>query len=725
MGAFSRRQQPPPGDEADDSAHPPKRLVLPTLGRRLLAWSLESAILAASILVPLHLGGKLNQQAVAPSAQLTPTLVFAQTQLAKALGLPARSLPRQVTPLTNFLWSASLGLPLILAMAHLYSLSRNGKSWPKQRLGVQVLTLNGHMPGWRRAVLREGLGKWGLPLAIAYGLWKLSGGFPTTLILGGLGILTLVGESLSGLGNRPRRPWHDYLAGTCVVDQHTGAIIRLSSLWSDAPDRRLSQPPPEDSLTWWEAEGGLVSRVLQPGSLPKSASGPRQGSWGTSLSVLLLLGGLLGGSGYYFFSTADSEDTSTEALYVRLVSTLTDPGISLADKQAAVLALGNLSDQRAPSFLVSLIGQSENPQWQATLQQALIAQGFDSLPALRRLNQSLKADLGNSPALPLRKTLIIQLQQVNQVLVKLMVLEAGDRPRPLNLNHLHLGRVAGPEQDFRLNLAGQDLSGTTWQGTILNQAQFSGAQFYTVGIDQHPDTYDDQTANLSGADLSDADLSGANLSLSQLGGVSLLRADLSQATLRLANLTRANLDQATLIQASLPQAQLVEARLSQAVLIDAQLPLANLEAARLPGVDAAGANFTGANLKDVSAPAATFVAVDFTNALLVAANLSDAQLQRANLRGANLQGASLVDADLRDVFLEGANLAAADLQGALLATPSRRTSQAFVTAIPEQSVQQRFAGADFSRARNLDPEQIAVICAQGGIHPACQFSTQP
>ncbi|NER80050.1 MAG: hypothetical protein F6K42_10790 [Leptolyngbya sp. SIO1D8] len=723
MSAFSRRKTPHPEVTAEITSTDVPVLSLaqsvPTLGRRLVAWGLEVTILTASIVGPLYLGGKLNEQTATPSADLTPTLKVVQTKIAQTLGLPTRSLPQKVTPLTNVLWSTALGLPLVLAIAHVYSISRYGRSWPKQWLGVQVFALNGKIPGWRRSLMREGLGKWGGPVAIAYSAWQISGAFPGLIILGGLGLLALIAENLTGLGNRPRRPWHDWLAGTCVVDQETGAIIRLSSLWEDE-----TKFPVSEALAWTDSHGGLTSVILNPLEPDWIPPRMRSAGLGMRLALLLLLGGLAGIGSYQLFNQFQTTHDSEEELYINLISTLTNPDIDATARRAAVLALGNLPDDRVTPLLVDLIAQTEDPQWLDALQQALVTRGWEAISALRRLNQSLKVDLTTQTDPVLRQTLTIRLQTVNRILTKLLVLNEGDRPDLLDLSGLHLGHLPGGLGEFTLILKKQDLSGTQWQGSILNRAQLQGIQLYSPGNDDHPDTYDDRTADLSGADLTDADLTGANLTLSRLVSVSLLRANLNSADLTLANLTRANLEQARLIQANLEQAQLVEARLSNADLTAAKLPGANLETARLSAIEAAGAELPGAIMRGISAHSANLVDADLRNVTLEHADLTGARLSGANLQGANLSHAILKDADLRDVWLQDANLTGADFAGALFTEPADSTQEDFVTVVPDLSRGNKLNGVDFSNARRLEPEQLAFICIQGGIHPACDLSMQ-
>ena len=696
-------------------------LAFPTLGRRLLAWGLEVAVLTSSVAGPFYLGSQLNQRSTERKTTLAPPLQFIQTKAAKGLGLSPRSLPDKVLPLTNVLWTASLGLPMILAAAHLYSVSRYGRSWPKQWMGVQVLALNGQMPGLGRTILREGVGKWISPLVVAYGVWQISGAFPMVGVFLGLGAIALVGESLTGLGNRPRRACHDWLAGTCVVDQNTGAIIHLSSLWEAE-----TRPPFAWGLSSdWAQSVGPTSVVINPTRQQWRDSELTLSKIGLGLGILLALGGLLGVGSYYLVGRPQTPSpTPNDNLYVHLVSTLTNPQLDPAARRAAVLALGNLPDDRVTPLLVDLIAQTDDPLWLDALQQALVARGTDAFPPLRRLNQSLAADLAMQTDPAHHRTVIIRLQTVNRIVTKLIVLEEGNHTTSHNLSRMHLGFLTGGNGDFRLVLKNQDLSGIEWSGSVLNQAQLQGAKFYHPGADDHADTFDDRITNLSGADLTDANLAGANLTLSQLVNAGLLRTNLNRANLTLANLSGANLEQANLIQAILNDAQLAETRLSKADLTEAQLINANLAGARFAEVNAAGATLIGANMQGIAASAITLTDANLSNATLENGDFSGGLLQDANLRNANLRDVNLRDADLRGVWLQGANLSGADLAGVILAAPTDLVDNGFVEPVPRLTTGNRFDGVDFSNTYNLQPEQITYICSQGGIHPVCGISIE-
>ncbi|MEO1094329.1 MAG: pentapeptide repeat-containing protein [Cyanobacteria bacterium J06638_28] len=724
MSSFSGRDDCDRETSIPEADSPIVSASVPTLRRRLVAWALEVAILTGSCLGPLYLGGQLNQTAPASAVALSPSLQTAQQWMARGLGLPSRRLPQAVHPVTNLLWSASLGLPIVLAAAHLYSVGRYGKSWPKQWLGLQILALSGQMPGWRRTLLREGVGRWGGPLLVAYSIWHWSSAFPGLIVLSSLSLVSLITENLTGLGNRPHRPWHDWLAGTCIVGDDTGAIVRFEELWSDGGGHQDARET-GTTLTWVEAEGGLKSVVLGPDDTVKRHR-LRPSSVGIGLSFLLSLGGLAGVGGYRWLGQSHSERQADRSLYLHLVKTLTDPTVATADKRAATLALGNLADDRATELLVDLIAQTEDPQWLEALQQALMRRGAAAIPPLRQLNQSLSADLAMVGDSASRSALVIRLQTVNRALAKLIRLreQQGDRWQTLDFSHTHLGYQASQEREFTLALQNQDLSGIHWQSTILNRAQLQGTRFFSAGPDGLPDTFDDRMADLSGADLSHADLTGANLMLSRLVGSSLLGAVLNQADLTSADLTAANLEHAQLAQANLTHVNLVEARLSNADLTNAELGQANLTGARLSHVKAAGAQMSEANLSGVAAHSIDLTDADLNSVVLNKADLTGARLQRADLSNAVLRGTVLRGADLREARLQGADLNGADFAGTILTEPKRTGQDDFVTAPSGLPSGSHLLGVDFSDVRNLDNEQLTFVCAQGGIHPACDRSSQ-
>lgn len=705
FGSRSRSASPSQATDID----PPVVQRMPILGRRWLAWGLEVAILAASVGVPMALGNAVQYRATESDPAPAPVLRVLQRQGARWLGISPRSLPQQVPPLAQLLWTGALGLPLILAGVYLHGLSQRGQAGPKRWLGLQVVTLAGQAPGWRRTLRREVVGRWGLPLTLAYGLWRVSGLFPQPWVLLGFALGTLITGNATACWHPTRRSWADHLGDTCVVDQGTGLVVRLSAHWEGESQPQIT------TLTWSHPRGQGGESLEQNGQAPRQSAPPWR--WGVVVVAGMATLGLMG-LGAYSLWQRQRTLAANQALFASLVTTLTNSEAGIEAQRTAVLALGSLPDERATPLLVDLITQAEDPQWLDTLQQALVNRGREALPALKRLNRNLSRDLVNQGAGPGRQAVLMRLHTVNQVILQVVAL-AGDRTPELDLSGINLGHLSTERGTFFLDLPQHTLAGSRWRGAVMNRAQLQQARFFHPGADQRFDTYDDRTSDLSGADLTDADLSGADLTLSQLVGASLLRVALPQGNLTLANLSRANLEGANLIQAELAQATLVQTRLIAADLTTAQFPGANLREARMRRVTADGANFTGADLQDVEAQEALFTTADFTNANLTGANLTGASLVGAQLAGADLQNASLQGADLRQVSLEGAKLAGANFAGALLVAGDTGVTEGFVAAAPEVERGNRLQGVDFNGVRNLDGTQLTYICAQGGLHAAC------
>ena len=110
---------------------------------------------------------------------------------------------------------------------------------------------------------------------------------------------------------------------------------------------------------------------------------------------------------------------------------------------------------------------------------------------------------------------------------------------------------------------------------------------------------------------------------------------------------------------------------------------------------------------------------------MAGADLTGAALQDANLRDTNLAAVSFRDADLRGTWLQGAVIDQTDFAGAIFTSPSGNSTatSGFVESIPELTPGNHYTAVDFSRGLNLSPEQLTFICAQGGIHPACEAFT--
>jgi uncharacterized protein YjbI with pentapeptide repeats len=167
-----------------------------------------------------------------------------------------------------------------------------------------------------------------------------------------------------------------------------------------------------------------------------------------------------------------------------------------------------------------------------------------------------------------------------------------------------------------IDLAGSDLSRTTFIGTDLTRAKLSGALLIRC--------------DFRAAILRRADLSGASL-----GGAQLMGAVLDHADLRGANLA--------LLSEDLDQ---------QLARFCASLKGSSLNEAQLDDVDAQGVDFTACSLK-----AARLFNADLTGANFTDANLDGVDLTGAKLAGVKLQGAILTNVDVEALGLPPETLA--------------------------------------------------------------------
>ena len=311
-----------------------------------------------------------------------------------------------------------------------------------------------------------------------------------------------------------------------------------------------------------------------------------------------------------------------------------------------------------------------------------------------------------------------QLILTQQVINKILAIYGG-KINNIDLSNAQLGsQGSGVNSSFKLVLNKIDLSGIVLKSANLNQGNFQGSRFRSVGEDGRWDTYDDTMADLSNAQLKQTNFTDANLSRILMNQSDLSRANLNKANLSYTRLFGANLSSAQLVGADLRNALLENSRLTNADISDANLTEANLYAAHLVRVSAVGTQLAYANLTKTD-----WQGADLSEAYLNYANLSDANLSATRLTGASLQSANLENANLRNADLSradlrGANVAGADFQGAILFT-GKQESDKFVETPDLGSQNASVQGVDFSKAKNLDPQQLALICTKGGLHSRC------
>lgn len=704
---------------------------LPLVTRRFAAWALEVSLIITSGLLPFTIGIYAKYGPSVEQVPLNPVLRVTEEALARTLEIPINASNRNVPPLTNLFWSAALVAPLVLTGWQLYLLAKTGSTLPKRWFGVRVVTTAGNPPGLTRVLLRETIGSWGLPLSIAYLLWRYSGGFPDLGFLAGLSGLMVLGEGMSARFHRQRRCLHDRLAGTYVVDAKRTFVPlggRLKGGYGQ-PTRGV------ESYRGKKANGNAVSTGVVV----------RRNWWKwlrqhPSLILLLValfsmaavLGTLVGTQVY--IQTQENhrqEEKDNSEQFLTLVRQLNlDSPATLDDRQRAILAMGTLEDPQAMQLLVDLLGQQTERTLLDTIQQALASTGPKALPYLQRLNQSFSTDLeslrytGAPHELALRAK---RLQTTQQAIAKILVIYSG-KVHNVDLSRTNLGQIveettSRPSRPawlpFTLVLDQIDLSGIRLTAANLNQASFQGSRFRGAGEDGRWDTFDDWITDLNDAQMKEANLRSANLSRVLMNRINLSRATLNQANLSSASLIGANLSSAQLVGANLRATVLTSASLTGANLDEANLSQANLYAARLSRVSGLGTHLQSANLTQSDWQGADLSGADLSYANLHNADLSYTRLTGTNFRNAQLENANLHNADLSLADLRRANLAGANLQGAIFIDSKPPQSNQFIQMPASDSQSALVEGVDFTKAKNLDVRQLAYICTQGGRHPRC------
>ncbi len=205
-------------NQSSRSKDPEKSHSVPLVNRRFAAWVAEVTLVVTSGLIPLGLGVYVNSRSDLNRVPMNPVLVVTERAIARPLALPVSYGIRNVAWPTNILWGLALLAPVTLSGWQLYLLAKTGSTLPKRRFGIRVVNDQGKAPGFGAVIIREGLGRWTLPLSVAYLLWRYSLAFPNIGIFAVLALLAIAAEGVGLPSKQGRRALHDILAGTHTVD---------------------------------------------------------------------------------------------------------------------------------------------------------------------------------------------------------------------------------------------------------------------------------------------------------------------------------------------------------------------------------------------------------------------------------------------------------------------------------------------------------------------------
>ena len=687
-----------------------KSKQLPIWVRRCGAWATEVSLILLSGTVPFYLGqlGNIGNRSV----PLNPAVAKTTEVIANTFGIPLRNPNQKVTPLANLLWSGALFAPVVIVGWQLFLLATTGQTLPKRWFKIRVVATSGNSPGWKKTLVREGFGKWGLPMGTAYLIWRITGAFPS------LGILFLLGGLTSFIDiyfirfNKLRRTGHDQLGNTFVVDTCSCQLDSNPFSLNDTEKQVstativLSQKKSEsfDLWPWVRQNPGMTLLVM------------------TTVGMASVLGTIFG-TQVYIQNQANWREFKQQDndLFLALVNKLSLTSNQPQQRRVSVLALGSTKDPRAIPLLVDLLAQEKEPSILDGIQQSLVSAGPTALPELRRLNQALKNDLeslsygGNTQE---QLLVSLRIRATQKAIAKILKVYSGSL-KNVNLSGVDLGQITSTPASFTLILENTDLSGVKLRGAILNQASFKNSRFYGPGKDNRLGTFDDSIADLSGANLIEVNLTGTILGPVVMQHADLLRANLSKAKIPNSIIINSNFSSAKLIETNLHRANLTEASFTGADLGSADLSEANLYRANLSKVKAEGATFQSSNLRESNWQGANLSGANFSRANLKKADLSLALLTNTNFQNAQLQNANLRNADLSLADLRGANLSGTDLKGAKLAVPKPNQADQFLANPLDIFKSDHLRGVNFNFAKNLNPNQINYICKQGGIHEKC------
>ena len=683
--------------------------------RRFAAWAAEITLVVTSGLIPFGIGVYANSRSDLNRVPLNPVLVVTERAIARPLALPVSYGIRNVAWPTNILWTIALLAPVTLSWWQLYLLAKTGRTIPKRWLKVRVVNEQGKPPGLGAVVIREGVGRWTVPISIAYLLWRYSFAFPNLGLFTFLSLLMIVGEGIGLPSRRGRRALHDQLAGTYTIDAILASNKQAQS--ADGNDQgEENQEGEELAADQTSHSPNLWRRVQQNPNLTLFGIGL------TSMTAVLAT--LIGTQVYIQIQQSQRATKQINSQqFLELVKQLTpNSGATNEQRQSAILAMGGLNDPQSIKFLADLLVSETDPSLLDTIQQALTTVGPQAIPELKNKNQFLVSELESvgSTATKERELRQGRLQRNQRTINKILSVYSGKKIDGVDLSSTQLGQSGTSGSSFfNLVLDNLDLSGVKFKSANLNQASFKGTRFRSVGEDGRWDTYDDVMADLSQAQLQQANLTDANLSRVLMNRIDLSRATLNRANLSNARLYDAKLNSTQLVGADLRNAVLEKASLTGADLGDAKLNEANLYAARLGRATAIGTQLSFANLTNTDWQGADLSGAYLDRANLSNANFSATRLTGVVLRSAQMENVNLQNADLSLADLRGANVAGADFKGAILAPSKQDPADQFVQTPDLGSVSAVVQGVDFSQAKNLDAKQLAYICTQGGIHPRC------
>lgn len=204
----------------------------------------------------------------------------------------------------------------------------------------------------------------------------------------------------------------------------------------------------------------------------------------------------------------------------------------------------------------------------------------------------------------------------------------------------HLNYLKGKRGGARVIFKFKDLTGLTFRGADLSQADFTGSILAECNLSQGKF----RGVSFYACDMRDSNMEKADLSFADLRGAYVAGADMSGA-----NMHKADLREGKVMQKG--EDGFLEDRPRESVAGDSYKTV--FTGARMANVDLSGARASSVDFTDA----------DLSNIRVVDADLSDSKMSGANLSGSNFTGSKLSNVTIDSAIMTDTVLDAAELQG--------------------------------------------------------------
>ncbi len=299
--------------------------------------------------------------------------------------------------------------PITLGGWQLYLLATTGSTLVKKKLGIKVVNQEGKPPGFKAIIIREGIGRWGIPMSMAYVLWRYSFAFPNLQLFTFLVLVMVIAEGMGINSRRNSQAIHDQLAHTYTLDVNIAI-----------PGKQLTESSPSRANFTFNFPPNLTLIVV-------GATG-----------MIALLSTLVG-TQIYIQNQANQRQTQlvNNQNFLELSKQINpQSGTSIEERQRAILAMGGVNDLQSIKYLVDLLTKETDSSILNSIQQALSNIGITSIPELKRVNQFIGKEIKSGA---ISGSVGEQLLNINQQTINKILAVYSGKTHNLDLTEIQLG----------------------------------------------------------------------------------------------------------------------------------------------------------------------------------------------------------------------------------------------------------------------------------------------